>query len=165
MTYNTLKLAALILLSLGLTELQAQEAVPASGGNATGSGGSSSYTLGQVAYTTHGAGNITVSEGVQQAFEISTLSVSAPYQNLNLSLLAYPNPATDFLVLKVGKTPASSIQSLAYQLYDLGGKLIVSQKLQGSETRIDTRSLQQATYFLKVTEDQQELQTFKIIKN
>ena len=52
MKKNKLKLGVVALLFLGLSNLQAQEAVPASGGEAGGSGGSVSYTVGQVVYTT-----------------------------------------------------------------------------------------------------------------
>ena len=50
-----------------------QQALITAGGNATSSSGNVSYSLGQVAYTTNGNGNYSVSEGVQQPFEISTL--------------------------------------------------------------------------------------------
>ena len=48
MKYKKLKLSTVLLLSLGLTGLQAQEAILASGGDASGSGGSASYSAGQV---------------------------------------------------------------------------------------------------------------------
>ena len=38
-------------------ELHAQESVPATGGDGSGSGGSTSYTIGQVVYTTNTGGN------------------------------------------------------------------------------------------------------------
>lgn len=53
MRHKKIKLCAVLLLGLGLTRLQAQEAIPASGGNATGNGGSASYSVGQVVYTTN----------------------------------------------------------------------------------------------------------------
>ena len=53
-------------------ELQAQEIPIASGAVATGIGGSSSYTVGQVVYTTNTGSNGSVAQGVQQPYEIST---------------------------------------------------------------------------------------------
>ena len=55
----------------------AQQAVTPAGGNATGSSGNSSFTIGQVAYTTNGNANYSVADGVQQPFEISILSGQA----------------------------------------------------------------------------------------
>jgi len=46
MKYKKLKLSAVLLLGLGLTGLQAQQSINAAGGNATGSGGMVSYSVG-----------------------------------------------------------------------------------------------------------------------
>jgi hypothetical protein len=64
------KLSILFLFCLGLTALKAQQTVPATGGIATGSGGTVSYTVGQVADTTQTGSGGTVTQGVQQPFEI-----------------------------------------------------------------------------------------------
>jgi hypothetical protein len=45
-------LSILLLCSFWTLVVQAQETIPASGGNATGSGGSVSYTVGQLTYNT-----------------------------------------------------------------------------------------------------------------
>ncbi len=74
----------------------AQQAVPASGGDAVGSGGSSSYTVGQVLYTTNSGANGSVAQGIQQPYEISTL-VGLEVTEINLKLSAYPNP-TNYVV-------------------------------------------------------------------
>ena len=50
MQSNKRLLSIVFLFIVGLTSLQAQETIPASGGNATGAGGSVSYTVGQVVY-------------------------------------------------------------------------------------------------------------------
>ena len=76
MKYKKKLLTAVMLLGLGgLTSLQAQEAIPATGGEASGSGGSASYTVGQVVYTTNvGTNGNSVAEGVQQPYEISVVT-------------------------------------------------------------------------------------------
>jgi len=63
-------LFAILLLGPGLTGLQEQQAILATGGNATGSGGTVSYTVGQAAYITQTGSGGTVTQGVQQPFEI-----------------------------------------------------------------------------------------------
>jgi len=88
MKYKKLKLSAVLLLGLGLTGLQAQESVNATGGNASGSGGSASYSVGQVAYQTHTGTNGSVSEGVQQPFEISVVTAIEEAKGINLSFTA-----------------------------------------------------------------------------
>lgn len=71
------KLSVLFLSAMGLTGIQAQEAIPATGNSATGSGGTMSYTVGQVAYTTQIGISGIVTQGVQQPFEIG-ISVAPP---------------------------------------------------------------------------------------
>jgi len=115
----------ILLLGLGLTGLQAQETIPATGGNATGSGGSASYSVGQVVYTTNTGTNGSVAQGVQQPFEISVVTGIEQTKGINLSVSAYPNPATDFLMLKVENYDNGN---LSYQLFDMNSKLLQNKK-------------------------------------
>jgi len=163
MRHKKLKLSAVLFLGLGLTGLQAQTAVPATGGNASGSGGTVSYSVGQVAYTTNtGGSNGSVAQGVQQPFEISVITGLEEAKGISLSLSAYPNPTTDFLNLKVENYDNTN---LSYQLFDMNGKLLESKKITGNQTSIVMSNLVPATYFVKVTESNKEVKTFKIIKN
>ena len=160
MQHKKLKLSAVLLLGLGLTGLQAQETIPATGGNASGSGGTASYSVGQVVYTTNTGANGSVAQGVQQPFEISVVT-GIEQTAINLAISAYPNPTTDFLLLKV---ESEKLKDLSYQLYDLNGRLLESKKVTGNETSIAMSNLVPATYFVKVTEGNKEVKTFKIIK-
>jgi hypothetical protein len=152
------------LFGLGLTGLHAQEAIPASGGNASGSGGSASYSIGQMVFTTNTGTNGSVAQGVQQPFEISVVTSIDEAKDITLQCTAYPNPATDLLTLKIDASIKLSIQLISYQLFDVSGKLLESKKVEGSETRIAMSSLVPATYFLKVIQNNKEIKTFKIIK-
>jgi hypothetical protein len=146
---------------LGVGAVQAQEAVLPSGGDATGSGGSSSYSVGQVVYTTNTAGNGSVAQGVQQPYEISVIDAVAS-NVIDLDLVAFPNPTSNFLTLTVGDYDQ---QKLTYELYDSAGKLLDSNRLTGSSTTIKMQELPTATYFLKVSDGKQTIKTFKIIKS
>jgi len=86
---------------LGTAGLYAQETVPATGGDATGSGGSSSYTIGQVVSTTNTGSAGSVAFGVQQNYEISTIT-GIEITEINLELVAYPNPTNNDLTLNIG---------------------------------------------------------------
>jgi len=55
-------------------------------------------------------------------------------------------------------------KNMTYQLYDNSGKIVVTQKVDGNETRIDMSKLVVAPYFLKVSLDSKEIRTFKIVK-
>jgi len=152
-------LVAFCLFGFGTT-VQAQNSVPASGGNATGSG-TVSYSVGQVVYTTNTGTNGTAAQGVQQPYEISVVTVIKGYNDIFLECLVYPNPTTDFVILK---TRSYEDENLSYQLCDINGKLIYDKKADGVETYIPMGNLISATYFLKVIYNRKEVKTFKIIK-
>src|SRR5690554_726866 len=162
MRHKRLKLSAVLLLGLGLTGLQAQTSVNATDGDVSGSGGSVSYSVGQVVYTTHTGTSGSVAEGVQQPYEISVVTGLEEAQSINLSVTAYPNPTTDYLTLRIDEF---EISNLSFQLYDMSGKLLQNEKITGNQTSIVMSNLLPATYFVKVIQGNKEVKTFKIIKN
>jgi len=164
MRHKRLKMCTLLLLGLGLTGLQAQENLNTSGGNATGNGGSASYSVGQVVYTTSTGTTGSIAHGVQQAFEISVVVGLEEANSIQLSASAYPNPSTDYLTLEVLEVKDFKPSTLSFQLYDMQGKLLQSQQLKDSQTRLNMSKLEPAIYFIKVRERNREVKTFKIIK-
>jgi hypothetical protein len=151
----------LLLLGIGLTGIKAQESLSATGFNGSGSGGSVSGTIGQVFYT-NTITNGSVAQGVQQPFEISVETVIEEAKEISLHCMAYPNPATNFLTLKVENF---NKQNLSYNLYDVNGKLLEKKNLESNETSMDMGNYVPATYFLKVIKDNKTIEIFKIIKN
>jgi len=163
MRQHRLKLSTLLMFGLLLTiDIQGQEAIPASGSNASGDDGSVSFTVGQIFYTSSTGTNGSVAEGVQQPYEISVIVGIEQARDINLICTIYPNPATDLLTLKVEN---AADEKLYFQLYDIMGKLLVSKKLIDSKTTISMEDIPPAIYFLKVTDNQKVVKTFKIIKN
>jgi len=59
------------ILGLGSTTLFAQSGVVATGGSATGTGGSASFSIGQVFYLTPSSTTHNLIQGLQQPFEIT----------------------------------------------------------------------------------------------
>lgn len=159
MRYRKVQLSILFLLiTIGI---QAQETTLSTGGNNSGSGGSSSYSIGQILYTTNTDTNGFVAQGVQQPYEIS-ITTGINKTNFNLELFVYPNPTTSILKLKVGNQP---FENLSFQLFDIQGKLIENNKLMKNTTTINLEALPKSTYFLNVTDNNKLIKTFKIIKN
>jgi hypothetical protein len=140
--------------------IYSQEIIPASGGEATGSGGSSSYSVGQLVYTTNTDTGGTVTQGVQQSVEVFTLS-NPELTTVNLSAVTYPNPTSDYVVLAISD---ANLPDLSYALYDIQGRAVTKGQATQSKTQIDMQSLATGTYVLKVNQNNQELKTFKIIK-
>ena len=159
MKRKKVKLSVLFLV-LGLTA-QAQQATTATGGDASGSGGTVAYSVGQIFYTTNTGTTGSEAQGVQQPYEISIV-LGIDNHSINLELSAYPNPTTNNLTLNLGKTELSTLN---FQLYDVSGILIESRKIISSTETIGMANLPSTTYFLKVSNNNNEVKTFKIIKN
>lgn len=152
-----------ILIGMCNMSLHAQQTVSSAGGNAaTGGEGTVSYTIGQVVYTTNTGSNGTVTQGVQQPFEISVVTGIEEAKGISLEISIYPNPATDLIKLKIENY---EVENLRYQLYDINGNLLQNNKVEGNETSIVMSNHVSATYFLKVTDKNKVIKTFKVIKN
>jgi hypothetical protein len=161
MIHKKIILITFLLLAVRLTGLDAQETVPVTGGNATGSGGTANYTVGQIVYTTNSGTNGTSFQGVQQPFEISVVTGIEEAENISLEFAVYPNPATDFIILKTGTYDAVNLR---FQLYDNNGGILLDKKVEETETTITMSNLVPSIYFLKVSDKKEVVRTFKIIK-
>ena len=170
MNYKKIKILTTVLSFFFIATVNAQldnkqDVIPASGGNASGSGGSSSYSVGQVVYTTNSSvSNGTVAQGIQQPYEISVVTEIEEAKGISLQFTVFPNPTIDNITLKIETSATLGIQSLSYYLYDSNEKLIENKKIEGNETLVSVESLVPATYFLKIIQGKKEVKTFKIIK-
>ena len=162
MMQKKLKLIATLLYGLGLTGLQAQEAFTVTGGNASGSEGTVSYSVGQVFYSTNTGTNGSTAQGVQQPYGIAVVTELEEAKGITLHCTVYPNPVIDMLILRIeGKLQTQYSMSL----FSINGELLENKKINSIETTLDMKNLVPATYILKVTDSKKELKTFKIIKN
>jgi hypothetical protein len=154
-------LSIFFLFGFCIAVVQGQETIPATGGNASGSGGSVSYTVGQVTYNTFSGTNGTVAQGVQQPFEISVVTAIKNTEEINLEFLVYPNPTSGLtkLVFK-----SSDYENMRFQLFDINGVLLQDKKVESMETEISIENLSSSVYFLKVIKDNMEVNVIKIVK-
>jgi hypothetical protein len=139
----------------------AQEAIVGSGGNAIGSSGSVSFSVGQVVYTTANGTTGTLAQGVQQPYEISVSLSTTEASKIDLVFSAYPNPTSGLLTLNVSDY---SLDRLNYQLFDTNGRFILSEKISSIETQIALEKFPSATYLIKIIDQNKNIKTFKIIK-
>ncbi|MDP4204944.1 MAG: hypothetical protein Q8859_03000, partial [Bacteroidota bacterium] len=87
-----------LMLFFCIATIQAQQVVSPVGGDSKGSGGSISYTVGQVAYSAILKTEGLVSEGVQQAYEIYVIKSTT--DDITLRCSVFPNPTVDNIILK-----------------------------------------------------------------
>lgn len=154
------KLITLLIISIVTIKATAQQTTATAGGEATGTGGTQSYTIGQVVYTTNIGSNGSARQGVQQTYDI-TIGIT-DNKEVQLTCAVYPNPTAEVLNLNVGNT---KLDNLVFELYDIQGKLLQKQKVQSITTIINMEQYEDANYLLTVTDSNRLIQSFKIIKN
>lgn len=142
------------------TALLAQQGVVAAGGDASGTGGSASYTIGQIDYLTANGTNAKIIQGMQQPFEISEVT-GTDITGIKLISEIYPNPTQGQLTLKI---ESENLENPTFIIYDELGKVLVNKRTEGPETIINLSNYPDAKYFIKVNNNDQELKTFQIIK-
>ena len=96
-----------------------------------------------------------------QPFEIHVVTQLDPGKAITLECEAYPNPATDFLILKIHR---EQIENMKYQLIDLNGKVLEEAFIGDAETIISLKHYKPTNYFLKVMDNSTEVMIFKITK-
>ena len=141
----------------------AQSGLVSSGGDIQGSNGSVSYTVGQVAVQSIEASAASLTEGVQQPYEIQTVGVDN-YPAITLNAAVYPNPTADRIVLEINNVETFHETSLQAMLFNANGQHIQTVNVVGLQTTINMSALAAGTYYLRVTADQQTLKIFKVVK-
>ena len=144
---------------LATGNLNAQNGTVASGGNASGTGGTVTYSIGLINYTIASGTGGTSTLGIQQPFEIFVTGIVGPEGNLSAEV--YPNPADRFVVLRLNN---STNQNLSYALFDMQGRIIGLEEVNTQQVIIPVTGLAGGAYLIKVM-NSNEVKTFKIIKN
>jgi hypothetical protein len=140
--------------------VNAQKAILATGSNATGSNGSASYSVGQIDYSNKGTNN-QIMEGVQQAYEITTLSTTETVGTDQKEILLYPNPFKDFIFLDF---TTNDYRNSDYELFDSSGKLVKKDKIKESKSEFNFSDIPSAMYIIRINQNGKNIKTFKIIK-
>jgi hypothetical protein len=140
---------------------QAQFSVNSTGGDASGSGGSVAFSIGQVVYTTNTTNSGSIAQGVQHSYQINSLGINE--STLKFSITAFPNPTSENLILNMVDY---NNEKLTFALIDIRGKAIINEKIISHQTKINMTNLPSATYFIDIVNEANEIiQSFKIIKN
>jgi len=138
-----------------------QQNTVASGGDASGSGGTVSYTIGQIDYEALSGSSGTMAQGVQQPFEIFSVGLAELDYSISASL--FPNPAVTSVILSVDGL--ETYANATYQLTDENGKVIRSGAVNQQETTINVQDLAISCYYLNVVVSDKLAKSFKLIKN
>lgn len=155
-------LTIFILTSVLLVTVSAQSSLGATGGEAAGNGGSVSYSIGQIAVQSSSDGTTTVSEGVQQPYEISTVGVDN-YPAITLNAVVYPNPTQGNLQLVI-RNEELGVSNWRLKVFDANGKFLLSKQIEEETTQLDLSPYATGTYYIKVCNGKDVMKMFKVVK-
>lgn len=146
------------------SSLHAQQNTVASGGVHSGTGGTISFSLGQIDYINMASQTTLITQGLQQPFEIYVIATTIPIViDKSPEFTLYPNPTKDYTVLHV---KYSIVKSMSYVLYDILGRVVNKERLINVRTTIRMDNLPSAVYILTVIDDSTNkvITQFKIVK-
>ena len=138
----------------------AQQNVVSAGGEATGTGGTASWSAAQISCSTWFDVTGSLNEGVQQPYEFFNPTGIDELAS-DPGLTVFPNPASGDVTLKVIDR---NLKNLDVCVYDMKGKYLRTISIDTEETTIPMEDLTSSTYFLNIFENNQLLRTYKIIK-
>ncbi|RZJ31036.1 MAG: T9SS type A sorting domain-containing protein [Flavobacterium sp.] len=152
-------LTAAFLLAVLFTN--AQNSAISSGGEAAGDGGTSSHTIGLVAYRADFGEGGSSSQGNQQAYEIYDMDARAEI-NADIRLSIYPNPAEDFVNVEIAGNDRTDF---TFELFSITGKVLQADKLNPEKTSVAMKNYPAGAYLIRISRSGEAIKTFKIIKN
>lgn len=149
----------LFIFKMTLQNLSAQEVV-ASGGNYYETGQISiSWTLGETVIETFGSSDLILTQGFQQP--VLTVSTYIEDPGLDFQISAFPNPTREHVNIS---TDLSDADNLIYRVYDMQGRFIISDRLEGAQTRVVFDDFHPGAYFIRIIRNDKPVKIFKIIK-
>ena len=140
--------------------LQAQTSINTSGNTISSSSGNISYSLGQAFQDVKSNSSVSISEGVQQPYEI-TQTLGMDISEIGLDVKVFPNPTSDILNLKVD---FADYRSYTYELYDSSNKILKKNDVLSKNTVLSIASYPATIYYVKVSKKNKPVKIFKIIK-
>ena len=150
----------LILMGFPLAKLFAQQEILSAACDATGIGGSVTWSVGQVAYSDWSDVTGTLTEGVQQPYEIFIIYGLEDFEP-DPEFIVFPNPTSGKVTLKFFNHQPDNMSSC---IYDGDGALLYRIAIDTKEVSIPMDNLKPATYFLIILEKDQPVKSYKIIK-
>ena len=139
----------------------AQTSTNTSGGVATGTGGTASYTIGQVIYTEATGTGGTSSQGVQQPYETFEDATAEGILELDVLISLYPNPTTDMIIIQLNEVNSN----MTYTVYDSKGASIASSIITDKQTTIPMHNRDTGVYVIHIKDKENRSKSFRIVKN
>jgi hypothetical protein len=136
---------------------QQQEVISAQGKSYENGTGSISFTVGEFMNNTFSSPDFILTQGFHQSKIV--IVDNLPVLQLDIEILAYPNPAKEYVILEIEK-----YQNFSYVLIDMTGKIIDRNEVVSRQTEINFSKLEPSLYVLKVLRNEEDVRSFKITK-
>ena len=150
-------LPLVLLMSCGFCSF-AQNAISSTGGHFKTTGGSTSFTVGQVAYVLKKGNGSYLNEGVQQVYTKKTTPVEELVYLKEVQL--YPNPTQETMTLILSSKEDVQVR---YTIMDYLGKEIKNGNILSEKLEISLRDLPAGNYFISL-KSKKENRIFKMVK-
>ena len=146
-----------VFISFGFSSF-GQNALSAAGGHFKSNGGSTSFTVGQVAYVLKKGTGSYLNEGVQQVYSKKTTPIEELVYLKEVQL--YPNPTQETFNLIISTKVDVQIR---YTIMDYLGKEIRNGNILSEKSEISLRDLPAGNFYISL-KSKKENRIFKIVK-
>jgi len=155
---SIITLITIVFLNFKTESIFGQNAISTTGGHFKSTGGSTSFTVGQVAYVLKKGTGSYLNEGVQQVYTKKT----TPIEELVYlkDVLVYPNPTQETMTLILSSMEDVLVR---YTIMDYLGKEIRNGNIISEKSDISLVSLPSGNYFIYL-KSKKENRIFKIVK-
>ena len=151
-------LITIVFLNFITESIHGQNALSTTGGHFKSTGGSTSFTVGQVAYVLKKGTGSYLNEGVQQVYTKKTTPIEELVYLKEVQL--YPNPTQETFNLIISTKEDVQIR---YTIMDYLGKEIRNGNILSEKSEISLRDLPAGNYFISL-KSKKENRIFKIVK-
>ncbi|MCF8381349.1 MAG: T9SS type A sorting domain-containing protein [Bacteroidales bacterium] len=151
-----------LILLLSFLKLEGQRSIVSLGGDAFSDEYAVSYSVGNNFVATVKQADFYVSFGMQHPLINSTTGSDFPAESdFQTGFTLYPNPVTDFFYL-VANSPVPT--NISFKLFDIKGTILIQKQMKDLKEKITVANYSGGSYLLKIYEDNQEKESFIIIK-
>lgn len=136
----------------GMTHAQDRYLISGGGTHSSGTGGSVSWSIGEVVVQTVTSG----SNHLTQGFHQGNIYVVGIEELEELSISLYPNPASELITVETE-------EYLIYMMYDMSGRLVDQNDLNPGINTIDVTSYSRGTYTISFIRNGTQAKNIKLI--
>ena len=152
-----MKYTFIFLLAFSSMRMLSQSSPVSSGGEGGGPGGTVSFSIGQLVVESTSDSQGSISPGVQQTYEASSVFVDEDL--FNNSLQVYPNPTTQSLRLEFASPFEGQLT-----IFDVQGNTVATRVINSKGVQIDASNWSAGTYMLHVLKDKQSVSVHRVVK-